>query len=218
MKKTSKKLDINQSLVKADKPVAPIKLGGLSTWIEVKRVKDEPQFLECANALKHIKGLIDAVETERKELTKPLLEVKAKLDSNAKTIRAPAEALEKHLKQLLAEYEAKKRAEEIARAEKLAAKVENQSPQVAMEIREQAQNSLNTPVVSGLSFRRIRKARVENLKILVDAVSSGKVSIEHVCANEALLNALAKSTDGESTIPGVVFYEETSVASGKVGY
>lgn len=206
-----------RSLAVAERPVAPLALGGLVKWNEVKVIKLDDEFQNAAEALKHVKGLQATIEAERVSLTKPLNDVIKKLNGNAKTCAGPLVDLELHIKDLLISFEERRRMAALKEAEKVAAKVEQSSPQAALEIRTVAKTALVTPDVGGLSFRKLKRARVNDMMTLIKAVAEGRASIECLEVNQRYIDAIAKVSTGDSSIPGVSFVEETIAASGKVG-
>jgi hypothetical protein len=213
-KATVETAPLTLALEKAHEPAQALTLNQkMGAWLVAKAILNDSHYREAAEILKYAKGMINEVEEERKKLTKPLDEVKAHLMANAKVIAGPAKDLEAHIKQLMLGYENDKRQAAMAEAEKQARKVQSQSPQAADEIRQSAALAVVTPEVSGLSIRTTRKARVTDLMKLVKAIVAGKAPLDCIEANEKYLNAMAKVSSGDSTIPGTEFYTESGVAS-----
>ncbi len=141
--------------------------------------------------------------------------------ANQKILAYDAE-IKKEQDRLAAEAEAKRKAEEKARqdaeaARRLAEDAEDESTVQERETllreaaeaeqkaeleriaAEQAQQQTFVRKESGESVRTTWKARVVDIE---------KVPRFYMVVNEAMLNAVAKTTKGKSTIPGIEFYEE----------
>jgi hypothetical protein len=69
------------------------------------------------------------------------------------------------------------------------------------------------PKTDGLALRTYWKARVVNMRALLQAVLSGEVSDESIIPNMVFLNDLANKLKDKAKIPGVEFYSESILAS-----
>ena len=202
------------ALQKAQESPMPISLGKMAAWLDKSAILNDGEYLVAADVLKYAKGHIKETDAELKKLTDPLKEVSAHLKANAEVVKAPAVALEAHIKKLIIDYQGVLREKAVKEAEKTARQVAKSSPQAAAEIRSLAATAPCAPAVAGLSSRTTKKARVTDLAALVAAVARGKAPSDCVEANQTFLNGLARLATGDSTIPGVVFETETTIASG----
>ncbi len=67
-------------------------------------ISDEKELASAKAFLLDVKGVRNRIEAERKELTKPLLDSKKKIDDKYKSIDAPFEKMEMDVKALMVDY------------------------------------------------------------------------------------------------------------------
>jgi hypothetical protein len=151
-----------------------------------------------------------AVTTKEAETLKPLTEAEGMVKNVMLKYQAQEEAKrreEQRKLQAAADEAARKERE---RLEKAAAKLK--TPEKRESLLEQAaavvapviEVAREAPKVSGQSIRKTWKARVTDIQ---------QVPREWLIVNESALNAFAKSTKGAVKVPGVEFFEESTLAS-----
>lgn len=89
---------------------------------------------EAKDFLLKVKDVRNKIEAERKELTKPILDSKKKLDDKYKTIDAPFEKMEKDIKTLITDYLNRKELEIKKEAGKDVAKIAIKEEKVSFRI------------------------------------------------------------------------------------
>jgi chromosome segregation ATPase len=126
-----------------------------------------------------------------------------------------------------AEEERKRQQEEAARKrEEAKAAEEAGNLEQAAELEQQAENteavaemitapvvSIEKPKASGVNVRKTYKARVTDLKALLQAVIEGKVPEMAVQVNETFLNGQARAMKESMKYPGVEVYPEEGISS-----
>ena len=70
-----------------------------------------------------------------------------------------------------------------------------------------------SPKLAGVSTRSLWQAEVTDKMALIKAVAQGKCPQEYLTLNMTALNAVARSTRGQVTIPGVQIRQVTSIAA-----
>jgi hypothetical protein len=180
-------------------------------WLKRNKLKNDAEFETSGEDLLVVRSLLDKVEAERKELTKPLNSLKKKIDAKSKAVSEPLKKVDVALSALRREYRAEKEAKALQAAEKKAARYKAKGQkQFAEDVRQQALSAPAVPAVEGLSTRTVRKARIVSLHKLLQAIVSGAVN---GAFDEALRAALEKPLNAMaraklSSPPGVEFYEE----------
>jgi len=199
------------------------------------KIETDLQYQNAVEVLKRIKGRHASVETIRKGITQPLDEVKKSVMNFFKPITDRLENAENVIKcgaiafdiakrkqqeeEQRKAYEAAKREEDRKRAQleaqaqkaEAAGKIEK-----AQALFERAEVihvpvsviSKETPKVSGIKYIDKWKFRV---------TEQSKIPREYliVTVNERALLALAASTKGQVSIPGIEFYSERIMSAGK---
>lgn len=174
--------------------------------------------------LKRVKGLAKDLDTQRKSITRPLDEAKARVMD---LFRKPAEYLERAEQTIkraclawdgeqdrirrAAEAEAARRAdEERRRLQEQAKQAEAEGkPETAHAIAQAAQFVAPVPVqqerqkIAGEATRELWHAEVDDIVALARAVADGKVSPENLLPNMPVLNQQARALKGSLAIPGV---------------
>lgn len=69
------------------------------------------------------------------------------------------------------------------------------------------------PKVEGVFTRKSYKAKVDNLKLLVDEIAAGRQPLNLIVANESVLNKMAQALKKELRIPGVSVIENFSITT-----
>lgn len=164
-------------------------------------IKDDSDAVMASQLIKEVSTKIKAVEAERKEITKPLLESKRNLDKFFKKITNPLEDINKHLRKELVKYEKEKEAaRQLAQAEARKAALLG-AP--AEEIKDLITESVKPSVkVSGVSVRNVWKARVLDFSQLPD---------EFKMVDEQALKRYAKENQDQKQVPGVQFYLDKAI-------
>ena len=197
-------------------------------------ITDDGTYQGAAGMLKLVKGRYNELEALRKAITKPLDEAKRNVMD---MFRIPLERLkgaEGATKQSMLAYqreqETKRRAEqarlqEIARKEReklerQAARAEKSGREEKAEDLRQVADSLPDPVVahaapkiSGLSTRKIYKARVTDKMALIKAVAEGKAPDILLEPNMSALNGQARALKEAFNYPGVELISDDTMAA-----
>lgn len=97
-------------------------------------ISDEKDLATAKEFLLKVKDVRNKIEAERKELTKPILDSKKKLDDKYKTIDAPFEKMEKEVKALMVDYLNRKELEVKKEAGKDVAKLAIKDEDVSFRI------------------------------------------------------------------------------------
>ena len=177
------------------------------------KITTQPQFVQAAEDLKVIKGKYNEIENERKELTRPIDEGKRRIMD---FFRAPLTRLasaEANIKRALLSYQqeqqriAAENARKIQeRADKAAA---NGKAKKAAELQQQAaavEQMTIAPKVAGISTRTAWHYRV---------VDESIIPREYLEPKDSVLSKLATATKGHLKIPGIEFYSEEIMSSGR---
>ncbi|MDP2317500.1 MAG: hypothetical protein Q8P41_31740 [Pseudomonadota bacterium] len=211
-----------------ERRVIEIKEKALGLVIETAEdFKAASEFLvRVKTALKEVDDTYDASIEAAHRSHKEALALKAKF-------AGPLLAAEKTVKPLMATYkdqEERKRLAEERRLQELAKKqAEEDQLQAALDAEnagdaEAALEIIAAPVqapvvvvksttkAAGVSFRKVRKARVTSFKALVVAVAEGRVPLMALLPNQAHLDNQAAALGAEFAYPGVESYEETIVS------
>lgn len=167
----------------------------LASWRLCNIIATDEDYLSACQALVSVKAAIDKAETARKELTKPLNDTKRKIDKKFKQpFVHPAERVEAHIRKLITHF----RAARLNTLALSAAKGLDKSlpVEVQQDILAQAYRVEVLPPHEQVSVRSKWVARV---------LDADKVPRDYCTPDIKALNELAKSTEGPSTLPGVVF-------------
>lgn len=97
-------------------------------------ISDESELALAKEFLLQVKDVRNKIEAERKELTKPILDSKKKLDEKYKTIDSPFEKMEKDVKALMVDYLNRKELEVKKEAGKEVAKLAVKDEDVSFRI------------------------------------------------------------------------------------
>lgn len=178
----------------------------------------------AADDLKRVKALAKDLDAQRRSITKPLDEAKARV---MELFRRPAEFLElaertikraclawddeQDRKRREAEAQAARRADEERKRLQAEAAAQHKAGNVetAHAIIQAAQFVAPTPVVSeqpkiaGEAKRETWHAEVEDIVALARAVADGRASPENLLPNMPVLNQQARSLKASLAIPGV---------------
>lgn len=205
-------------------------------------VIDSPAMAEAANEdLKSIKSIAKALDDTRKEIKKPFADKATAVDKFFKEPKDFLDKAESCLKKALSGFlfeqerkrrEAEERAREAAQAELVRMEEERKARASVQELDlngavdadfEEVQPPPVVPTevvtwdqaanLSGLVQKKIWKAEVTDLKALLQAVIDGIAPADCVVVDQSFLNKMATSFKGSIEIPGVLWKEETSLAS-----
>lgn len=178
-------------------------------------VVDGPDMYSLAgNELKEIKSRRKAIDDQRKMMTKPLDESKAAIMDFFRTPLSMLDDAEAAIKRAMLTYQQEEQRKEREAREKAAAEAR------LIEAEAKAQNPdapppvvimppvkvAEVPKVKGISTRKVWKARVAD---------AAQVPREYLLVDEQKLGALARATEGSVQVPGVEFYSEDILASGR---
>lgn len=191
-------------------------------------IVDDQTYSEASTILAKLKEKKKTYDDMRKQLKAPILQAGKQIEE---LFRGPIHCLtkaEETYKLGMIKYknqvEQQKRAEEIARQDKIdtlnkeaaLALAENDTEvyNLVMEELDNSQNQLTTvPKIEGISYRDNWKAEGVNLALALKGVYEGEAPLSILKFDEVALNQLAKSTKGTVTYPGVNIYKEQIVAS-----
>lgn len=169
---------------------------GLASWLNKSVIATDEDYHAAAADLVAVTAIIAKAETERKKLTKPLNDVKRGIDDRyRKPFTKPAEAVESHLRKLVAKLrEARLNALALTAAQEVdqTLPLEVQADVIGEAYREQ----VLPDTACGVSVRSMWKARV---------VDPNALPREYLVPDTAALNKMAQAVAGPSSIPGVVF-------------
>lgn len=161
----------------------------------------------CDTESGYLSPLEEAEKTIKFKVTTYVREEERKQQEEAR--KAEAVRLERKRKEL-------ERIEELARKARENGKVEK-----AEALEEKAAAVVAPPVfmpppapikAQGSAFKKIWKAEVTNVKALCQSIINGKVSPDVLDINQSAINKLAGVCKSSMTIPGLRFYEETSMS------
>ena len=132
--------------------------------------------------------------------------------------------IEQKRREEAARIEAKRQEEERKRREELQRQADAAAAKGKAEkaeaLRAAAEEYVAPPVfqapepvqAQGTAFKKTWKAEVTDLPLFLKAVAEGRAPLGVISINEAALNAYAKGVKGSMAVPGLRFYEETSMA------
>ena len=191
-------------------------LGPVMPWAEVDEIVDDEHFVQADAALRQIKSMAAQLETQRKEITKPLNDVIKKVNLKCKPLSATLEEAERHIKTLMLSYESAKRALALKKAEKEAKLAEKKgASDLANDIRESALVKVVTPE-TGISYKDNWKARISNPVDFLTWALQEPSRLNLVQFDTSPLTAVAKNKKTtESGIPGVEFFNDRYVCAGR---
>lgn len=182
----------------------------LTEYKDFKIVTGE-QYVSSGDILKDVKSKYNAIEDERKKMTRPLDEAKKRIMD---FFRAPLERLatvENGIKRALLSYQQEQeriRQEQERKLREKAAKAEEKGKtEKADDLKMQAAavSQMDTaPKVAGLATKTIWKFRVTDIN---------SVPREYMAINEKMVQQVATATKGKLAIPGIEFYSEDTIAA-----
>jgi len=192
-------------------------------------IKTDEVYSASGEILKQIKQKKNILEEERKKMTVPLDDAKKAIMDFFRRPITMLENLEGNIKaNMLAYYNEKekaRRAEEQrqrdiaaeeerkakAKIDKEIAKAEAKGQDTTeLEMKKEsvyippAEVAASTPKVAGVSARKVWTYKIVNRDLIPK---------EYMIPNEALLRSTATSTKGTMEVPGVVFYQESSMSA-----
>lgn len=71
----------------------------------------------------------------------------------------------------------------------------------------------NKPKATGISTKKIWKARVVDLRVLVQAIADDKAPLMLIAVSEPALNEMARAMGADMNVPGVEAYQKTVVSA-----
>lgn len=200
---------------------------------------DSPELYEAAaEDLRAIKRRLVELDDERKNLTRPLDEAKARIMEFFRPPRELLEEGEKHLKRAMLTYqaeeerkrkalEARLREEAQRKRERLAAEaaaMEAAGHQDHAELKREQAEEVITPIVAhttpkpkGISISETWRAAITDKMALVQAVATGKAPAELVDVNMQVANRLALSLKQAFAYPGLKAVKGQSLAASRRG-
>lgn len=191
-------------------------------------VTDAPSADEASRLRMRVKAQIEAIEEARKQITRPLDESIKRAIEQQRAAQQPFLEADEHLKGLLAgwnEQEHRRIAREQAEAEQERARLENEAQRAAAEgrlddaaelqiKRDSTGGTKKAHRPAGSQIRKTWKAEVTDFDALVKAVAENAMLPSNLLqVNQSALNALARAVDGKVSVPGVRFYQDTTVAT-----
>jgi len=153
----------------------------------------------------------EAARVERQKIEQAAAkqrQIEAEARAKAELARRDAEqASAAERKKLLAEAEAAERKAAAAQA-----KQEAQAEQSAAIVAPVIQVATQSPKIAGVNVRKVWKAEIVDLsKFLAHVFDTRRADL--VLPNEKMLDATAKGLKQQASIPGVRFYEDSSMAA-----
>ena len=213
----------------------------LSTEVKSLTITNNEEYMNSGKFLKNIKGISKVIDDSRKEMTKPLDEIKKNVMAFFKEpLNEPAEA-ESILKKGILEYQqkqerihreaeqkaiAKARLEEEKRRkilEERAKKEEEKGNAVKAEILKEKAEGVYVPTVvmaptfekvSGISTKKIWKARIKDFSKIPTQYYINDEKVQ--CDIQSIMNKLSSATKGALPVEGVDFYQEESLSARRV--
>ena len=152
---------------------------------------------------------------------KPFEEAEAIIKRKVVTFQ---QEIEQKRREEAARLEAKRQEEERKRREELQRQADAAAAKGKAEkaeaLRSAAEEYVAPPVfqapepvqATGTAFKKTWKASVTDLPLFLKAVAEGRAPLGVISINEASLNSYAKGVKGSMAVPGLRFYEETSMA------
>jgi hypothetical protein len=173
---------------------APLKKSAYNTWQQA--IAAEKHLLgPVIDAETTYKVAIAAYEAEQRRIE---TEARAKAENEAR--RLAEEALEREIEQAEAEG---------ADIEEIRAMTNH--PLVVAPLRVEPAFQKAKGVTTAMNWR----GEVTALPMLIKAIAAGKANINLVMPNEVAINALARSSRGTLTVPGIRFFSEPVVRAGR---
>ena len=173
---------------------APMKKKAYDAWQEV--IAAEKRLLDpVAAAERCYKARIATWEVQQR-----VIEAEKRARAEAEARRLAEEARERELEQAEAQG---------ADAAEVAAMATAPLPLVMPVVEPQFQP------VRGISTATNWKGEVTHLLALVKAIAAGEASLSLISPNETAINQLARATRGTLVVPGVRFYEVSTVRAGR---
>lgn len=205
----------------------------LATTVKGLTITNNQEYLNSGEFLKRIKTVSKLIDDSRKELTRPLDEVKKRVMDFFKDPLEQLSAAETVLKRAMLGYQQEqeriRREEEqkaIARAkaeeerkrralEERAIKAEESGNTAKAELLRERADDVYVPAmataptlekVKGISTKKVWKCRITD---------EAKIPREYLVINETMLNKMAQATQGKIPVPGVEFYQEDVLSAGR---
>ncbi len=200
------------------------------------RFPDKKSYLEADAALAEINRIINHINDKRMDLTRPLdavkAEIKAAADAKIKPLSdvkfeigaamknyAVAEIKWKREEQKRIDDEAKKKAED----EKLALAIEAEKRglnaaadkiiEAPLVVKKQTVETAQSQARS--STVTLWKARIVDVKKFLHACADEPNYVDFVSIEDGELNRYAQATKGKNPVPGIEFYEDVQIRSGR---
>lgn len=197
--------------------------------VQAFKIIDISGYTSAAEVLKKIKGRAKDMTTRRLKITRPLDESKREtmlLFKRPLTFLSESESLIKNAmlawnkkqeeiriaeEKRAAEAQEKAAAKLKKRSEKAAEKGQDDKAEQLQQEAEQVESfkpivPANTTKVAGIQKKTIWKCRITDV---------GAIPREYMIPDEKMLGNIARSTKGSLKIPGVEFYSEETIASGR---
>lgn len=183
-------MPVHETVLAAVEPVRAEAAAQLVQLAEIK-ITSQPGVEAAGKFLQQVKGKAKTLETERTKVTKPLLEAKRTVDGWFKPAKEALNMLEAHLKSAINTY---LREQEAARLAALQA-----------GDHEGALATEQPTLPAGVQQRTIWKWRVTDPALVPD---------EYKVIDSAKVTAQVNEHKGNTAIPGIEAYADTSIASG----
>lgn len=193
-------------------------------------VENTETYSAAGEFLKRIKGKMKALNDQRLELTRPIDATKKAIKKLFDKPLLVLEEIESKIKSSLIDYD--KKQEEIRRAEeaRLAALQKKEADRLARraakaaekgqeekaeQLQQEAQQAEafkpmvpeNTTKVAGIQKKKVWKFRILNAR---------DIPRDYLIPNEKMLGDVARATKGTLNIPGIEFYSEDIISSGRM--
>lgn len=182
------------------------------------KITDDAGYQTAAAECGKVKTFLKQLDTQRKDLTRPLDDLKKEVMALFAMPAEKLEKVEKALKTGMLDYTNKKEADALAEANKLAARAERNTElgrvNMAAEQQAQAQAVVAQADVSakGVAGRMYYTVEVTDMKALCRAVADGVVPAGVLQVNQGALDKMAQAMKGELIYPGCTVKSEKKLA------
>lgn len=203
----TKKATVQQTTELARYEPAPAHL----RWMSVGVIDSPQQYADVGATYAFCVQTLEALDADRKELTRPLDQSKKAIIAKYKPLQEVYEKLKGRVTALLSQYDEAARARETARLERQAAQADKRGEkQFALDLRRGLSTVDGAPSTEFVAMANVWKGEVKDLKALLQAIIDDKAPAELIQVNDSEVNRLAKqyNEDLDARIPGLHAFVE----------
>lgn len=165
------------------------------------KIEDAHDAQLAGQVIKDVSDKVREIEKRRKRVTEPMLRAKKEADALFKEWTKPLEDINKHLRAELVAYDARQEeARKAAEMEARKAAALDEDPEKVRNLLVKSSQKTETP--KGVTFTK---------KWVATVVDFAKLPDEYKKVDDVKLRALAKKSQGNDEVPGVIFTLEKSV-------